>query len=107
MEVEGNMSTNQYLPYIEKRQYMCDICENIFKTEQLLRRHYNVIHNMRKTTKWHRCNICSKAFSYAHNLKMHIHTIHESKKEYKCEYCGKLFAEPGNLKLHISTVQAF
>ena len=87
------MMKTQNLTFIEKRQYMCDICEKNFNTEHKLKRHFNAIHNTRLMTKSHQCNICSRSFSRVDSWRKHIHTIHEGHKDHKCEYCGKSFSQ--------------
>ena len=50
------------------------------------------------------CHLCNKSFHQAQNLRRHIKSVHKGQKECKCETCGKLFALAQHLKRHIHTV---
>ena len=101
MDLEQNILGNQNLRCIEKRQYVCDICEKKFNTDTNLRRHFYAIHNVSSMTNSQQCNICTKAFNTQQKLTLHIHTVHESHKDHKCESCRKSFSQAIHLKGHI------
>lgn len=55
-----------------------------------------------RSEKPHRCDYCSKAFSFGSELRRHTRT-HTDKRPYECGYCGKVFWSGDTLKVHIRT----
>ena len=58
----------------------CEICENVFKTNAILIKHYNHIHN--NSGKVYQCNICAKYLQTQTNLEVHIKNVHRGTKKY-------------------------
>ena len=66
----------------------------------------NVEKKDKAVTKY-KCNQCERAYTQAHNLKLHIKSVHEGikkTKKYNCYACEKVFTQSHNLKLHIKRV---
>ena len=51
--------------------------------------------------KEHKCDSCSRAYSYAKDLKRHINSVHIGRRDHKCDFCGKAFSAGQSLKKHI------
>ena len=83
-------TTNNTKSFDIKNELKCEICENVFKNKNILKKHFSTIHgntNIGNVGKPFNCNICLKSFSLAKSLKKHIYTIHEGHKDYKCKSC--------------------
>lgn len=83
-------------PYIDKNEYICHICEEIFHNEKSLQLH---------TNKSFLCVICLEAFKSCYELKshqdMHNHKIFENNKtEYECDICHAACNEKTYLNSH-------
>nr|XP_012225228.1 PREDICTED: oocyte zinc finger protein XlCOF6.1-like [Linepithema humile] len=111
--------------------YICDICQIVFKQKGKILRHITSKHSFHRPFK---CAICSKSFKYKCDLKMHrlvhqemdssslhccnkcdyrgrtksnlkAHYIRRHTDEYRfaCEHCGKRFKIEWDLKFHLGT----
>ena len=78
---------------------MRDVCKHCDETFEFsaLSEHTNSKHG-----KPHFCTQCSKLFSQAGSLKVHLRT-HTWEKPYSCTQCAKSFLTHGSLKLHLKT----
>ena len=61
--------------------YKCEICDKEFKTNNGLKSHFNITHNLKKE---HQCNICQKVFNIQDHLTSHVKIVHENKKHHTC-----------------------
>lgn len=119
--------------HVTDKNFVCDICERCYRTEQNLRSHKYTVHAAEKK---HKCSYCGKAFARKDKLTRHeyIHTpnrpnfvcpfrahtgctrtfyredklkrhlfTHSKEKPYKCEQCGRGFARRDNLRDHTRT----
>ena len=55
------------------QQHKCEICENVFKTQNKLKQHFSSVHDTSKV-KVFVCNICTKTFQSQVRLRNHIKT---------------------------------
>jgi uncharacterized Zn-finger protein len=53
----------------------------------------------------HFCELCGKAISSKHALKIHIKTVHERKSlEVKCPHCDEVFINNSSKRAHVNLV---
>ena len=113
------------------KNFICEICEKSFSTNQSKNRHVRFHHGEKKFfecnicgkggfgLKWrliihieknhqgkeHNCKACGKIFTRFEYLNKHIKNIHKKRKRnYNCDSCGKSFTLSGSLKKHIKKV---
>lgn len=82
--LSSEKSGNELRP---KKEYICPVCDNHFKTYQKYRNH-EVIHT--GNYKPFVCETCGKNFRYANNLYQHKFT-HGNERKYQCTLCPKVF----------------
>ena len=76
---KDNADLNEKLACERKKQKMphkCSICGNSYKTNALLKRHIDTVHEGKKP---HKCSICDKTFSRKDPLKRHVDSVHGGK----------------------------
>ena len=79
------------------KQFICDICNIGFTTNQGLKTHILSQHGSNpKFT----CDICNKSFFTNFKLKQHLE-VHTGSKNFACARCGKLFTRKDNMKTHM------
>ena len=72
----------------QKNPLKCEICDKEVKSNNGLKRHFNIVHKLMEE---HQCNICQNVFKCQSQLTSHVKIIHENKK-YKCDSCKKSFS---------------
>lgn len=78
----------------EELQFKCDVCQKLFKTEQILCTHQKH-HNRAKLS----CATCAKTFRNQKTLIEHCR-IHTGDRPFVCEHCFKAFRYQSNLNQH-------
>ncbi|XP_055613955.1 zinc finger protein 225-like [Uranotaenia lowii] len=85
--------------------FMCEICNETFDTSDAGKTHLQEKHpddvdeDWSKLVRRHKCNECSKHFTWRRLLRSHVMTIH-NKMPHKCEVCGCFFDQIGKLNKH-------
>lgn len=83
-------------PYLDMKEYSCDICHKQFDSANSVLRHKRSHTGDRPYI----CKICGWGFNLSGNLNQHL-AIHQKVKPFKCVYCGKTFARSNVLKAHV------
>ena len=107
------------------RKYRCNICDEMFETQEKRAQH-SLLHVNRSNTlschicgkqfrhrtnltthmivhsgiKPHQCHICLRRFTQKVNLQRHMH-IHDGSRPFSCCMCNKSFTQKANLQRHI------
>lgn len=81
-------------------QKLCDLCGDIFKSQEKLSMHKRKVH-FKKSVK---CPKCSRVCVSEYYLKRHMKRKHESTKDFICATCGQGFAYKGELTSHFRNV---
>ena len=85
---------------MEKKEYVCTICDKEFSKQSGLTLHVLAIH---KNDKRHQCDVCNITFSRKQHLEKHVKNVHKLLKTEHCEACDKWFGK-GLLYKHVSSV---
>ena len=94
--MESSLTHHSGTPYIDMKEYSCDICHKQFDSANSVLRHKRSHTGDRPYI----CKICGWGFNLSGNLNQHL-AIHQKVKPFKCVYCGKTFARSNVLKAHV------
>ena len=86
---------------VGKKPFQCNVCDEEFETETVLRIHIGFIHEGKKPFKY---KVCDKEFKAESVLKNHIGSVHEGKKPFKCSDCKVSFSSELALKNHVQSI---
>lgn len=83
----------------------CSICDAIFGSEHLLKKHIETLHNK---DRHYKCSACNRTFNRLYHLKRHVLIHEDSESVLKssfhgkevCDICGQMFAKRSSLKNH-------
>ncbi|GFW60488.1 zinc finger protein 91 [Trichonephila clavipes] len=95
LKVNSEESENDYSKFKEKKQHVCDICNQTCASPQKLMVHRRVHTGEKPYT----CDTCKKSFNQKSSLKTHQYT-HTGEKLYVCETCNKSFRTSSQLARH-------
>ena len=119
--IKGESDINHQSSDITDEQIkICQVCDTLMTTEEILKRHMVDIHNFKD---WkgnldesvkrevyfeesrdlvHICQLCTYSCDQANKLKIHIKR-HTGEKKYLCEQCNYSCSQVGNLRRHMVT----
>lgn len=72
----------------ERRDYRCETCAMMFKTQVALNSHINVVHC---TGRDYNCDLCGKSFKAKTYLYSHRMNVHSKRTDFHCRHCQKAF----------------
>ena len=83
------------------RDYICNVCSEVFPKQSLLRTHKRNAHSLGVAVKKHPCPLlCGASFAYPNEVRKHVSIIHEKKREHLCDVCGDDFQTFSSLTVH-------
>nr|XP_014096605.1 zinc finger protein 2-like [Bactrocera oleae] len=82
--------------HIGERKFKCDICGNMYKTNDNVMRH-RLLHTKDRN---HPCPVCDKRFTEKSELKVHMR-LHTGEKPYACHLCDRRFRIRVHLTYHL------
>lgn len=80
----------------------CSRCDKTYRSEARMREHART-HDAGYIAVLHACPKCGKAFTYRHNMVVHLRRFHygwQPAKRHACRTCGMRFQKPYLLRLH-------
>ncbi|XP_059478471.1 uncharacterized protein LOC132198437 [Neocloeon triangulifer] len=89
----------KFLESLEKPNFKCDYCDEMFMTERKKENHMEKLHPQYKT---HKCSLCPRVFRLR-SSKRHHEDTHVSANAVLCPKCGKLFGSKPFLNAHLRT----
>ncbi|XP_044729499.1 zinc finger protein OZF-like [Chrysoperla carnea] len=75
--------------------YTCEVCSKRYKSTAALKQH-----QLTHSGKFHECEVCGKKFTRRGQLTIHS-SIHTGKLPFKCSYCKKQFRRKSYLQIHL------
>ncbi|CAL8141539.1 unnamed protein product [Orchesella dallaii] len=63
-------------------KFMCEHCDKLYKTKELLKRH-KVVHSGKRP---YNCKICNKSFMRQDDVQRHVKTVHKNKADQEIKY---------------------
>ena len=87
----------------EGKQYQCQLCHEVFKSNYTLQNHIDYEHEGKEKFK---CPTCTQQFTAKSTLNKHIAVAHqrENLTTYLCPHCGKSCVCKTHLTRHIKCV---
>lgn len=88
---------------LNKKDFICRICNKNYKTNHSLLTHIKNIHSesRTKTNEQLECDICKKKYTGINSLKLHMQRYHLSdNKKFECDVCQKKFLFQSYLDIH-------
>ncbi|XP_017782443.1 PREDICTED: gastrula zinc finger protein XlCGF52.1 isoform X2 [Nicrophorus vespilloides] len=82
----------------EERLYPCEKCSYAARTASAL-----YIHKSTHEADQCVCDVCSKTFKSARNLRDHLQRAHTTDKKHKCPHCDARFLQKYKLNIHVRT----
>ncbi|OQR86652.1 hypothetical protein ACHHYP_10325 [Achlya hypogyna] len=94
-------TANMELPIAgkEEGEYVCDVCNQLFRFKGNLKRHQMTKHVGLKPFQ---CALCPKTFARKADMQVHMR-VHTGEKPYPCALCDKQFARISDLRSHERT----
>ena len=87
----------------KKKPSKCNSCPKAFAREDNLKAHMNLSNcTSQKKEYLLACHICSKRFTKACHVRVHISSVHEKNKPFECRICQISFSEKSKLTRHMS-----
>jgi uncharacterized Zn-finger protein len=82
-----NNLTNHLQTHEEKRKYACTTCDKKFLSRRNLLNHATI----HTETYEHECTICHSFYKRSDTLRTHIRTVHNDERKFQCDDCGMTF----------------
>ncbi|KAG8554496.1 hypothetical protein GDO81_003810 [Engystomops pustulosus] len=90
-----DVSSNQPILVMGRKQYKCDMCDRCFTDASNLRRHKIIHTGLRPYV----CDICGSSFRQKSQLGRH-RLVHTGERPYRCAFCTKGFRDSTELRVH-------
>nr|XP_019535091.2 PR domain zinc finger protein 5-like [Aedes albopictus] len=84
----------------DERDHVCTVCGKGYALKQSLTQHLKSAHSNTKTKE---CMVCGMLFKFNNELKMHM-TKHTKEKQHSCPMCSKQFTRAYYLNVHMKSI---
>ncbi len=99
---EVDMRRHKMRVHEDERRFLCDKCNEKFKSNQELGKHLLREHLSQNGPQF-KCEVCAKAFYTKLDLKTHV-TITHGEALYKCDLCSHVSKYKGHMNEHVRFV---
>merc|ERR1719483_1730912 len=83
----------------KKKNFQCNVCEESYRCNLDLVRHFNAVH---LNLKPYKCTLCELSFGWKTALATHKDIVHQKVARYFCQSCDYKSYKFGNVKRHNS-----